>query len=649
MMRRTPVSVSMLPLLLVFAGSSVGFQAPVAAQEVRASGFELEGFDPRASELAPSLGPLVDRPASELREVVARYTADRGAMLRRYDVAYSEIRRERLREFYQAWRGRLREIDFDRLGVEGRIDYVLLDSRIRYELELLDREQRLLAEMSGMLPFARRIAEFEEGRRRIDAMDAPAAAASLVALEAEVREARRALEAALGPEAGRAPIAARTPSSGSSDRTMMRASSNRAAADNGAGAMALPPRHVALRASEALASLRQSLGRWYRHYSGYDPIFTWWAAEPYRKADAALDGYQKFLRERVLGIREGQEEPIIGDPIGADGMRADLLVEMIPYTPEELVAIAEREFAWCEDEMKKASRELGFGDDWKAALEHVKTLHVTPGSQPELVRELAAEAVEFLERRGLVTIPPLANEVWRLEMMPPEQQRVAPFFLGGEVVRVSYPTDGMAHEEKLMSMRGNNVHFSRAVVHHELIPGHHLQGFMTQRYNPHRQAFSTPFWGEGWALYWEMLLWDEGFPSTPEDRIGMLFWRMHRAARIIFSLSFHLGTMTPDEAVDFLVDRVGHERFTATGEVRRSFGGNYSPLYQAAYMLGGLQIRALHQELVGSGRMSNREFHDTILQGGRMPIEMVRARLLGLELSRDHTPSWRFAGDPLGR
>jgi uncharacterized protein (DUF885 family) len=200
----------------------------------------------------------------------------------------------------------------------------------------------------------------------------------------------------------------------------------------------------------------------------------------------------------------------------------------------------------------------------------------------------------------------------------------------------------MAHDDKMMSMRGNNPHFSMATVHHELIPGHHLQGFMTSRYNTHRGAFSTPFWGEGWALYWEMLLWDQGFPRTPEDRMGMLFWRSHRLARIIFSLKVHLGQMTPQEAIDLLVTRVGHERANAEAEVRRSFNGTYSPLYQAAYMLGGLQIRALHRELVGGGRMTNREFHDSIMQGGRMPIEMVRARLMATPLARDYQASWKF-------
>jgi uncharacterized protein (DUF885 family) len=232
-----------------------------------------------------------------------------------------------------------------------------------------------------------------------------------------------------------------------------------------------------------------------------------------------------------------------------------------------------------------------------------------------------------------------------MEMLSREQQRTAPFYLGGEVIQVAFPTDVMAHEDKLMAMRGNNVHFSRAVVHHELIPGHHLQQYMNARYNAHRRVFATPFWTEGWALYWEMLLWDLGFPQSPEDRVGMLFWRMHRAARIVFSLRVHLGTMTPDEAIDYLVERVGHERANATAEVRRSFIGTYPPMYQAAYMLGGLQFRALHRELVQSGRMTDRAFHDAILQGGVMPVEMVRARLLAVPLRRDYAASWRFGGE----
>ncbi|MXX79145.1 MAG: DUF885 domain-containing protein [Gemmatimonadales bacterium] len=567
---------------------------------------------PAQPAAAQDLTPLVGAQMSELAAVVERYSTDRFALGRRWNVPYSFERNARFRDFFSDWRGRVEAVVFESLSVEGRVDFVLLLYNLRYRLDLLTREAGLATEMDGFISFTSLIVDLEERRRRREPVESESAAARLAELPAEI-------------ETNRAEVEARLESGEDVSRI------------------------VALRAVTALAERTRLLEDWYEHYAGYDPVFTWWNEDPYTRAKAALDGYATFLRESVIGYRAGEDEPIVGDPIGAEGLAADLRHEMIPYTPEELIVIAEREYAWCEARMIEASRELGYGDDWRAALEYVKTLHRDPGDQPQMIRELADEALAFVTERDLVTVPPLADEVWRIEMMSPERQKVSPFFLGGEVIQVSFPTDGMEHEYKLMSMRGNNEHFSRATVHHELIPGHHLQGFMTSRFNSHRRAFSTPFWGEGWALYWEMLLWDLGFPSTPEDRIGMLFWRMHRTARIIFSLSFHLERMTPQEAIDFLVERVGHERANAEAEVRRSFNGTYSPLYQVAYMIGGLQFRALHEQLVQSGEMTNRAFHDTILKGGRMPVEMVRARLLGEAPPKDFESEWRFEGDPLRR
>jgi len=258
---------------------------------------------------------------------------------------------------------------------------------------------------------------------------------------------------------------------------------------------------------------------------------------------------------------------------------------------------------------------------------------------------MAWEAVDFLEAHELLTIPALAKHTWRMEMMSPERQKYTPYFTGGEVISVAFPTDSMEHAGKRMSLRGNNVHFARATVHHELIPGHHLQQYMQARHATHRRPFSTPFWGEGWALYWEMVLWDADFQRSAEDRVGMLFWRMHRCARIVFSLRYQLGEWTPEECIDHLIENVAHERATATAEVRRSVQGGYGPLYQCAYMIGGLQFRALRRELVGGGVLSDRELHDAILRGGAIPVELVRAELTGQELSRDFRSVWRFYGD----
>ena len=203
----------------------------------------------------------------------------------------------------------------------------------------------------------------------------------------------------------------------------------------------------------------------------------------------------------------------------------------------------------------------------------------------------------------------------------------------------------MGYEEKLMSMRGNNPAFSRATVHHELIAGHHLQAYMTARNKVYRRELlntNTPFWGEGSALYWELLLWDMKFPKTPEDKIGMLFWRMHRCARIIFSLNFHLGKWTPQQCVDFLVDRVGFERANAEGEVRRSFVGGYPPLYQLAYMTGGIQLYAMKKELVDSKKMTLKQYNDAIYSEGSMPIELLRVILTNQPIKKDFKTGWRF-------
>jgi uncharacterized protein (DUF885 family) len=205
----------------------------------------------------------------------------------------------------------------------------------------------------------------------------------------------------------------------------------------------------------------------------------------------------------------------------------------------------------------------------------------------------------------------------------------------------------MTYEQRVQSLRGNNTPFSHATAHHEMIPGHNLNLHLAARSAGYRADLgaATPFFREGWALYWELQLYARGFHDTPEERIGALFWLMHRSARIRFSLEFHMGQWSPQEAIEFLVGRIGHERENATAEVRRSFGGSYPPLYQAAYLLGGLQIRALHRELVESGRMTARDFHDEILRQGSMPIALLRLALSDQPLAREMALDWRFYGN----
>ena len=587
-----------------------------------------------ADEALPGLAELradfdVEALAADgMRPLVERFETDGRAVGRRWDGPDRRLPGTPWARHLETWAALLDGLPYERFDVEARVDWLLLRQRIRYEQRRLELEATAAEEAAALLPFAAEVAGLHAARRDLVPVDPQAAAVRLDALAEEIDALRERVRRAEDDGDADADEAG---ASGSDDDTD---------ADD---APVTATRVVANRVAGEVRALRRTLADWYRHSAGYDPLFSWWCETPWEAADEALGAYARHLRETVAGIDEDDTDTLLGDPIGREALLVELGNEFLAYTPDELLAIAEAELAWCDARMAEAAAELGFGDDWRAAQEHVKGLHVEPGRQPELIRELAHEAVDFLEARELVTVPTLAKSIWRLEMMSPARQKYTPYFTGGEVISVAYPTAGMEHDDKLMALRGNNIHFSRATVHHELIPGHHLQGYMTQRYRPYRRTFNTPFWGEDWALYWEMLLWDAGFARSPEDRVGMLFWRKHRCARILFSLRFHLGELSPEECVDLLVERVGHERRNATAEVRRSIQGGYSPLYQAAYMLGGLQLRDLHRELVGSGQMTDRTFHDAVLRGGPIPIDLVRARLTGAELPRDHRASWRFA------
>ena len=89
-------------------------------------------------------------------------------------------------------------------------------------------------------------------------------------------------------------------------------------------------------------------------------------------------------------------------------------------------------------------------------------------------------------------------------------------------------------------------------------------------------------------------MYQRGYPGTPEDRIGIAILADAPLCADLFSLKFHLNQWTPAQCIDFLVDRVGHERDNADAEVRRSFESSYGPLYQAGYMIGALQLRELY-------------------------------------------------------
>jgi uncharacterized protein (DUF885 family) len=549
---------------------------------------------------------------SGMSKFLERYESDRSDLNSFYSMQRAPSTLQRQEELDSLWRDGLQKLDYEALDNGERVDYHLLQTELTYRGARRGLLRNQLELATPYMPFQGAIIDLETARWQAGDLDLDQAAQTLQRIAEQAEEIRMGLKD--GASAGE-------------DETPE---------------LALPDAPHALRLSYWTQAARRDLATWRNHYAKFLPAFEWWCATPYTEAREQLQKLADHLKEEIAEQKGEDDDPMVGQPIGAKALAIELTHEWLAYSPEELIAIGEREFAWCEQEMAKASQELGFGEDVGKALEFVKNKHVAPGEQDALVVAQAREAIQWLKSNDLVSIPALCEETWRVRMIDERTQRTLPFAAyGGQNMMVAFPTSAMDHESKSMAMRGNNRHFTRCVTPHELIPGHHLQGFMAQRYSTWRRPFRTPFLVEGWALYWEMVEYESGWPKSAEDRVGMLFWRMHRAARIIVSLRYHLGEMEPEAMIDFLVERVGHERDNAASEVRRYIGPDYSALYQCGYMIGGLQLRALGEEAVGPNRRTAKQYHDAILLENSIPVELIRASLLGISLERDAGPTWR--------
>jgi len=282
-------------------------------------------------------------------------------------------------------------------------------------------------------------------------------------------------------------------------------------------------------------------------------------------------------------------------------------------------------------EVEALARQIDPGVPWRTVVERLRA-DTAPG--PDLVghfRDSVERARGFLEARDLITIPSGTLEVQEtppfLRPLMPFAAYLPPGVFGEERIGRFFVTSPRAGE----SDSGCSLHEIAATVVHEAWPGHHLQMLTAQNNASEvRRVSWTPVTVEGWALYCEELMAEQGFFASVEER---LFQRLHllwRAVRIVLDVGLHTRGMTPDQAVDILVDRVAVDRPRARAEVSRYCAW---PTYQLCYAVGRrefLELRQTWREHAGPGA-SLRQFHDTVLSYGGLPVSLIRWGM-GLEI-----------------
>src|SRR5690606_7825585 len=283
-------------------------------------------------------------PVSEVYQLMGELAADYGSLQRFYIIEGSPERRERFKQFYLDYKGRLEAMPFNQLSVNGRVDYLLTMRDIEQGLRKLEEEKEEYRQMENWISYGDPIYGSEKQRRRRKHLDAPKVASQVN----DISKKLPALTEALDKE---------NPSF---------------------------PQHLADRAQQVVLGHRKALESVHGFYSAYDPDFSWWMERPQIKISEQLTAYAKLLAEKVdpNTLSKDDGSGIVGSPIGAKELKFLLEEAFIPYSAEDLVDIANKEFAWCEAELLKASQEMGFGTNWKAAQEKVKQTYVEAGFQP---------------------------------------------------------------------------------------------------------------------------------------------------------------------------------------------------------------------------------------------------------------------------
>lgn len=343
-----------------------------------------------------------------------------------------------------------------------------------------------------------------------------------------------------------------------------------------------------------------------------------------RDAREALESFGVLLRSRYA--------PAAGDDfaIGVDAFNYRLRFQhAVNATATELLRYGVRLVEEVEAELTRQAHAMIPGQRWPDVLDRLRDDR-PPGELVAAYRDQMERARSFVRERDLVQVPD-----GRLDVLPtpPYLRPLVPFaayqppgaFSADRTgwFYVSAPDHGTP-EDRAASLREHCVHEIAATALHEGYPGHHLQFLSAQAHERLvRRLVNTPVTVEGWALYCEEMMGEQGFYRSPEERFFQQVALLWRALRVVLDVGLHTQSVTFEQAVEQLEQRVHFSRGHAEAEVRRYCA---APAYQLAYAVGRrelLSVRDAFQKATG-GEYSLRRFHDAVLSYGCLPVTLIR-------------------------
>jgi uncharacterized protein (DUF885 family) len=359
-----------------------------------------------------------------------------------------------------------------------------------------------------------------------------------------------------------------------------------------------------------------------------DPTLRQKVAEAGATAAGAFEDFAAYLetnRARASG------DYAIGEELYTALLREK---ELLPFGTRELRERGLEQYDLLANEANKIARQIDGGGTWTEVCERLNRVHApTPDAMRAEYEEWTERARSFLVATGLVTLPP--GERCTVEPSPHYQrpiQAVAsynqpPAFsdsLHGHFF-VPYPPDGTPPEEVQKRLEGNCSAGIPTTAVHEAYPGHHWHLVMAkQNRSDIRRTHFTSYFAEGWGLYAERVMREQGFFTDPRHLLFQYEATLFRAARIVVDTSLHTKEMTFDQAVDFMVKNGNLTLPNAKAEVGRYCSW---PTQASSYLTGMLEIIDIRTRWLAkrgsADRAALRAFHDAITSTGSIPTSLA--------------------------
>ncbi|HZP84407.1 MAG TPA: DUF885 domain-containing protein [Chthonomonadaceae bacterium] len=348
-------------------------------------------------------------------------------------------------------------------------------------------------------------------------------------------------------------------------------------------------------------------------------------------ARAAFADYARFLRETLLP--NATDDFALGKELFDYHLRIGHLMDKDRENSDALLEIGQEALEETKRELAALAEKIAPGREWAEIVAELKRDH--PPAE-ELVRAYAEEmarAREFVRDCRLVTLP--ENETLRVMETPGFARSLLPYAAylppapfearqEGLFWVTPVPADAAPAQQETL-LQGHSRYTIPIIALHEAFPGHHLQmARASQTPSRFRRHFANSnLFIEGWALYCEEMMWEQGFYTDPRVRLMQLNARLWRACRVLLDVRLHTRRMPPAEAVRFLMEEARLEEAHARAEVRRYA---LTPTQPMTYILGRRAILSLRSEARRrrGARFDLRQFHDQLLSYGSVPPSLLR-------------------------